>query len=338
MNRKMCIFDLDGTLNLKDQRLSIEILKLSKMGVNFIVSTGRSNNYVLDTFKKNRILPPRYIIADNGGSVYDTRKKSFLRKTQLPISKRKAVVSEFLRLGGKAEDIRFSDGINLYVAEDSNVKRYYANDSVIYCKKEDIVNRVLNDDSDVIKITLAGSLDQMKRLQAYIKDNKIKCFTDIGSTSFPVKSRGNFRLDVTDGQMSKGQGVRFLVERLGIDKFLCVGNGLNDFSMFKYAIDTGNKVLIVKNYESGKLQKESEDLIRLTENYARECGRGKSNLIFVRYPVNGRVGSMEEKEYSRQKNKEHIKGVRRLNKVLVKKRGPIHVKAVVRKDKRGQER
>lgn len=334
-NKKMCIFDLDGTLNLKDRRLSVEILKLARMGVDFIVSTGRSNSYVTSTFRKNRILPPRYIIADNGGSIYDTRKRKFLRKTLLPSDKRKAVISEFLRLGGNLEDIRFSDGNTLYVADDEHVRKYYANDSVMYCRKKDIVNEVLRDDTDVIKITLSGKRELIGKLEEHIKEQGIECFTDAGATKFPEKSRGNIRLDITDSQMSKGEGVRFLVENLGINRFLCVGNGMNDFSMFKYAIDTDNKVLVVRNFERGKLQKESEELIRRTQEYAGAKGKGQ-NLILVSYPVNGLVGSMEEKEYNRKLSKEFIHRVKRTDDTH-RLKAKVFIKPKPRRDRNGRE-
>lgn len=336
MYKKMCIFDLDGTLNLTDRRLSVEILKLSKMGVDFIVSTGRSNSYVVSTFRKNRILPPRYIIADNGGSIYDTRKRKYLRKTLLSTQKRKAVISEFLRLGGSLEDIRFSDGNNLFVAEDEHVRKYYANDSAIYCRKKDIVDEVLREDTDVIKITLSGKKELIGKLQEYIKEQGIECFTDAGVTAFPERKRKNVRLDITDSQMSKGEGVKFLVENLGINKFLCVGNGMNDLSMFKYAIDTGNKVLIVKNFEGGKLQKESEELIRKTEEYAKAHG-GSKDLVYVSYPVNGLVGSMEAREYSRELSKAFVKKVRKKPDTLPKLKTKVVLRQRTRRDRNGRE-
>ena len=115
MNKKMYMFDLDGTLNLKDARLSAEILKLSRMGVIFVVSTGRSNDYVIKTCRKNNIIPPKYIIADNGGTIYDVYRRIYIRKVPLPAEKRKEILEQFLRLGGKIEDIRYSDGKNLFV-------------------------------------------------------------------------------------------------------------------------------------------------------------------------------------------------------------------------------
>ena len=338
MYKKMCIFDLDGTLNLRDHRLSVEIIKLSKMGVDFIVSTGRSNSYVINTFKNNGIIPPRNIIADNGGSIYDTRKKEFLRKTLLSTDKRKALINEFFRLGGKAEDIRFSDGNTLYVADDDLVKKYYANDSVIYYPSGDLVNELLSKDVDVIKITLAARRGLLRDLVRFARENRIPCFTDAGKTAFPIKERENYRLDITDSEMSKGEGVKFLVEHLGIRRFVCVGNGLNDFSMFKYAMDTGNKVLVVSNYENGTMSKESEELIEKTGEYARQTGKSDC-LIFTTYPANGQVGLMEEQEHNREIERarisqlRHIKDRKRPN-VDTKKGSIVLVKANRRREER----
>ena len=59
MNKSICIYDLDGTLDLTDTKLSAEIVKLSRMGVSFVTATGRTNSYVIDTCKKHNIIPPK---------------------------------------------------------------------------------------------------------------------------------------------------------------------------------------------------------------------------------------------------------------------------------------
>ena len=297
MNRAMCIFDLDGTLNLTDARLSAEILKLSRMGVIFVVSTGRSIDYVLRTCIKNNIIPPKYIIADNGGIIYDVTKKDYLKRTILPSDKRRIAIDEFLNNGGKVIYIRYSDGNNTHVVDDENVRTYYANETVIYHSKEDIIGQLLMEDIGVTKITLAGDMETMKKFDEAMKQDGVECFLHGGSTSFP-KEEGNYRIDITNGETSKGEGVRFLENHLGIHKFICIGNGHNDFSMLSYAIDTGNQAVVVTNFKNGKMVKDSEELLKRVREYAEEKGRNGS-LIVATYPVNGLIGLLKKKEYDR---------------------------------------
>lgn len=95
--KSMCILDLDGTLDLTDPRLSVELINLSKNGMDFVPATGRTNNYVKQTCRQNNIIPPRYIIADNGGTIFDNREGRYLRKTKLNRDARKRILEEYIR-------------------------------------------------------------------------------------------------------------------------------------------------------------------------------------------------------------------------------------------------
>ena len=41
---KMCIFDLDGTMDLTDSKITAKLLRMSKSGTMFVTATGRTNN------------------------------------------------------------------------------------------------------------------------------------------------------------------------------------------------------------------------------------------------------------------------------------------------------
>jgi len=254
MNKSICVYDLDGTLDLTDTKLSAEIVKLSRMGVSFVTATGRTNSYVIDTCKKHNIIPPKFIIGDNGGSIYDTAQKKYIKRTSLATNKRKVLLEEFLRHGGEIEDVRYTDGEFVYAAENEMVRKYYAKEkSIAYKTNEEIIEEIFAENTDMIKITLAGNEDLMRKIIMFIKENGIKCWTDIGATKFPKKSIENFRLDITDGETSKGEAVEFLANYIGIDSFTCIGNGPNDFSMFKYALDSNMPVIVVRDMEDRKI-------------------------------------------------------------------------------------
>ena len=153
---RMCIFDLDGTLDLTDAKLSAEIYKLSKMGVAFVAATGRTNEYVKETCKKHNIIPPRYIIADNGGSIYDNIKQEYIKRTSLPTDTRTKLIEEYLRLGGNLENVRYTNGENVYAVENAHVRKYYELESIIeYKSEEELYRAILEGKEDITKITLA---------------------------------------------------------------------------------------------------------------------------------------------------------------------------------------
>lgn len=119
----MYVFDLDGTLNLKDPKLSMQIYKMMGLGMEFVPATGRTNSYVTEVFKKYHIIPPKFIIADNGGTIYDNRENKYLEKTKLRVDKRETILLEYLRLGGRIKDIRYTDGERVYVVEGRENKK-----------------------------------------------------------------------------------------------------------------------------------------------------------------------------------------------------------------------
>ena len=313
MNKSMCVFDLDGTLDLTDTKLSAEILKLSKMGVSFVTATGRTNSYVIDTCRKNNIIPPRFIIGDNGGSIYDTIQKKYIKRTSLPINKRKILLEEFLRLGGAIEDVRYTDGEYVYASDNEVIRRYYAREeSIAYKTNKELLEEILGDDTDITKVTLAGNEKLMKKIIQFIEENGIKCWTDIGATKFPKRTRRNFRLDITDGETSKGEALEFLTKHMEIDSFTCIGNGPNDLSMFKYALDSDMSVVVVKDTEDGELTKESEELINEVKDYANMLGR-TDNVMVASFPANGLIGSIEEKRSFTQRRREFVDNIKLKN-------------------------
>ena len=306
----MFIFDLDGTLDLTDRQLSVEIHRMAKMGVSFVTATGRTNSYVKETCKKYDIIPPRFIIADNGGTIYDNLNQEYVKRTTLQADTRTRILEEYIRLGGIKTDIRYTDGDYVYASETAEVRKYYEKEKSIQHKGADeLVEAIFNSESDITKVTLAGNKKLMKDIIKFINENDIKCWTDIGTTAFPQKSRKNYRLDITDGQSSKGEAVEFLTQYTGIRDFTCIGNGPNDFSMFKYALDSGMPIIVVKNSEEGKITKESELIIEKVEEYARSIGR-EDKVTVAAFPINRYIRKMEESKTAKQRRKSFVEGLR----------------------------
>lgn len=314
--KTICAFDLDGTLDLKDKNLSAQIIRMARQGVEFVPTTGRTNNYVRATCKKYNIIPPKFIIADNGGTVFDNRNGRYLKKIELKGEKRKSIIEEYIKIGGRLEDIRYTDGERVYVVEDKNVRKYYEKEDIIdYRSGEDIIEAIMNKSTDITKIALAGNRDQMNQIVEFIKNNDINCWTDIGTTKFPIKERKNYRLDIMDGECSKGEAIRFLRDYTGINNFTCIGNGLNDFSMFKFALDCGMPVIVVQNFENRELSKESKAITERVMDYAKEKGVQK-NVTVASFPINNHFSKIVGST-AKQRRKDFARGIEVKPKIVI---------------------
>jgi len=313
--------------------LSSEILKLSRNGVEFVVATGRVNSYVMNTCRQNNVIPPKFIIGDNGGTIYDTRQRIYLKRTTIPVQVRRAILEEYLNRGGRLEDIRYTDGSFVYVAEDTAVRKYYIKDSVVkYMANDNLFEEIMTEDADITKITLAGKKELMKHISRFMLESGIKCWGDIGSTKFPADFRSYYRLDIMDGETCKGEAARFLVNHINAERFMCVGNGPNDFSMFKYALDSGMPVVVVRNFEDGKVSKESEKLVAKVYEYANTIGM-IDKVTVTNFPINGYVGKRVEKNEARKRRDGFVKGLRVSQAEL--EDANIGIKKEIRKQDRG---
>lgn len=296
---KMCIFDLDGTMDLTDSKITAKLLRMSKNGTMFVTATGRTNNYVKETCRKYSIMPPRFIIADNGGTIYDNVEKRYIMKTTLSVETRRKILGEYLRLGGDLSNLRYTNGDSVFASEAEEVKRYYEQEIIIEYKDIGELERaLLGEESDITKITLAGSKKIMQGVIKFIETEGIKTWTDIGATKFPRRARKNYRLDITDGETSKGKAVEFLSNYLGIDNFTCIGNGPNDFSMFKYALDRGKLVVVVRE----KGDAESKELVEQVEEYAAKIGQVEKVTI-VGFPINGYIDRLDEGKNAKERRR-----------------------------------
>ena len=331
----MCIFDLDGTLDLTDSKLSAEIIRMLNSGIVFVAATGRTNSYVKEVCKKHNIIPPRFIVGDNGGTVYDTANRTYIKRTMLSHDIRVKMISEYIRLGGKLEDVRYTDGENVYVAGTTDTKVYYENDDTIeYMQDQELLEAMIRKDSDITKITLAGNRKTMKKMVEFAEDNGIKCWTDIGSTKFPIRAKKYYRLDITAGESSKGEAVEFLSSYTGISNFNCIGNGPNDFSMFKFALDSGMPVIVVQNREHGEITEESEELVRKVNSYATKIGM-LDKVSVEKYPINKSMWKIENGDTAEERRRAFARKLNAKQSVLIPKNLEIKNQVVRRTQHRG---
>ena len=251
--------DKDGTLNLEDKNLdNIFKLILSMNGI-VIPITGRTVGDILESLKSHKLKIPEILVGDNGANIYSTSQGKFLIKKSLDIQKVKDILSKFISIGGLEDNVRLTDGNMIYAIENPNVKKYYKKNKTVQYYKN--TNDILDDISEVTKVTLAGNNEQMQIMADYAEG--IDFWSDLGATAFPSKAQKNYRLDIAYRNINKGEAVRLIASTLKPPYgYMCIGNGENDISMFKQAINDKMIAGIMEDSPE-ELKKEMHDYSKL---------------------------------------------------------------------------
>lgn len=83
-------------------------------------------------------------------------------------------------------------------------------------------------------------------MATYVED--LNFWSDMGATKFPKASYQHYRLDIADRNISKGNAVKLINSILKPPfGYMCIGNGENDISMFKQAIDDSMLIGIMED-------------------------------------------------------------------------------------------
>lgn len=260
--------DKDGTTNLEDKNLNNIFHLVSTMGGMVIFVTGRTISDIESELRDKKIVLPEILVGDNGAVICYTKTNEFIRQKEIEQQKISDMVEYFLKNGGEKDKIRFANGRELFVSNSKKVKSYYRKSKeVTFC--EDICETIKNTEN-ITKLVLVGSKEKMEEFSDFAE--KIDCWTEMDVTRFPKKEEQNYRLDIAQKNISKGDSVKFLVDRLKPEYgYICVGNGFNDVSMFKVAIEDNMRVAIMANSPDGLLEE--------MQQYARERKRGKVEKV-----------------------------------------------------------
>lgn len=192
------VTDKDGTLLLDSSlREILQNFNEKNLGVNVyvIANSGRTVQDMINCLEQENIPTSyfNYIIGDNGGMCLDVRNNKQLYKHVMDSGVVLKVINKFIDMGGKSEDIRLSDGKNIFAYSSEDVKKYYKDRKDIVFT-EDISDL---DGIDITKLTLTGSHEQINAINKYIRENIKGYKTHIGKTFFPSKERNNYRVDFT---------------------------------------------------------------------------------------------------------------------------------------------
>ncbi len=233
MEKKILFLDLDGTL-LNDakeitdgNRRALEAALAQ--GHRVVVATGRP---LISAMEQNKRLgltwPGCYIIAYNGGAVYDVYNGEVIFRKTLP---RASAL--------KAIDLANRHGIHIQTYDDTHVlvephcdkeeiRQYCGVIGMEYRVVEDHHKTLTWDPPKALAISLRGQ-SAMEALQAEMRQTlgqELDCF-------FSSK----FYMEIVPKDMNKGNAVRSLCKQLGIDiaQSIAIGDEANDISMIQAA-------------------------------------------------------------------------------------------------------
>lgn len=260
--------DKDGTLNLEDKHLNNILNLIITMGGMVIPITGRTVGDIEESIRKQNINVPEILVGDNGANIYSTKNNTFLIKRKLEHEKVMQIVDEYVKNCGNKNYIRYTDGNNIFASKEKDVREYYRKSKATRFYED--IYRQMKQTEDITKITLTGSKEQMMKSAEFAK--KLDFWTDMDKTEFPKREYGNYRLDISQKNINKGEAIKAIVSQLKPRYgYICIGNGYNDISMFETAIDDGMIVAIMAN--------SSSELIEEVLQYSKSKKRGRIMLI-----------------------------------------------------------
>lgn len=259
-NLKMIFLDIDGTLyNTKKQvtEYTKTILNEAKnRGINVVLCSGRSNSSVCEISKN--INASKYVIACNGGFVYDYEKD----------------IDIFENVMGKGSlykiwDICEKENVEL-VLESKELR--FGNKQV--CKREPEEHIEINSIEDIsdkkIMQMVIDNVEMNKKneiMELLLNDKEISL------PNYGVSRLGNFWFDVNSKNIDKGIGIRHLINNIGIHKEETIGfgDGVNDWAMFRecgIGVAMGNAGEKLKNIaDYTTLTNDEDGVARFVEKY-----------------------------------------------------------------------
>ena len=232
MNMEWCVCDLDGTLLNSHSRLSQETIdavgELRQVGVGVVLATGRPDLFVKDIAYKLGVTKP--IISCNGGMVRNIWTGEVLFNKTIDQAAATNIVEYCLDnrydlLAYTPDQIYFSNGserVNVFHRYNHQVQEEFRVPLTEISAVSDLPL------SQVIKFLVsnvdAGAVVEFEQVQ-----NQCGCLSMVPSM------RGV--LDIMADGISKGEALRFLGQKLGMDmaKTVVFGDNYNDISMLRLA-------------------------------------------------------------------------------------------------------
>ena len=231
MNKKAIFFDIDGTIYSYDKGVIEDtkeaIRELRNNGHLVFLCTGRTYPMVTDDI---RDIGFDGVIA--GGGTYISYNNEILFKNDISEEKTHEVI-EYMRRNGV---MPIPEGHEyLYFETEDKIKSVYRKAYDVYISS--IPERIrLIDDGDICAAKVSGAFD---------KDNNIQAIIEGLKDDFRYVIHNEKLLELIPKNYSKAEGIKFLIDRLGIlwEDTYAYGDSFNDLEMLqfvKYGVAMGN--------------------------------------------------------------------------------------------------
>jgi Cof subfamily protein (haloacid dehalogenase superfamily) len=245
---KLVATDLDGTFLRDDKSISSENLEalhaLGRKGIQRVIATGRNLHKTLEVISSD--VPFDYIVFSSGAGVYDCKNDVILHHRNLEQASVQQIAGYLVSL-----DLNF----HLFKAVPENYKCWFHRGSIPCSEFESYLeyhkkysepfpaDGSIKSDACQFLVVFPGNLDKFLHLKKEIEERfqEIK----IVRASSPLQS-GYIWMEIFHETVSKGNGVKFICDTLGIehDFTIGIGNDYNDidlleFTRFSYLVENG---------------------------------------------------------------------------------------------------
>lgn len=242
---KLVVSDLDGTLLNDNKEIDSKILDVIKSlyekGILFTIATGR--NYSLSKKIINVLGINIPYVCDNGGSIYQNN--NCIKANKLTFND--VINISFILDKYKVPYVVY--GFNyLYSPKTSKKLRMFL-DNIGDIKRVTLIDELCNE--TIVKITLdTESVDNVLEIKKEVEEN-------FKSINFNKSEDALYT--ITDINSTKGNGLEFVVNELGItlNNVLAIGDNFNDYYMFEKAgirvsiKNSKKELLAISDYVAG---------------------------------------------------------------------------------------
>jgi len=236
--RRLYVSDIDGTLLNSEGQLSTETKSVVQAfiasGGAFTLCTGRPTGTALAIAHELGIQLP--ILTYNGAMGYSMQQGRYIHHALLPpVSAVKLIVLVTSRAIVCVLYVLDSAGNTVLLHDNPKrpVMSRFVKDHLVY---EHLLERIdgnlsLQADDSLIQLIAINSKASLTKLKQAVLDNfelkvfLVECFRD----------PGEWFLEVTSMQSTKGKGVQWLRDHLGASEVICFGDLSNDIPMFEVA-------------------------------------------------------------------------------------------------------
>lgn len=234
--QELLVFDLDGTLLNKDERLSTVTRKalseLDRLGVNWTVATGRMPQGAREALPDIHFKHPQ--VYKNGILMWDLNEDKVIDKIPMDPEETLEVCRRLHKHGINPwlNTIDHENNIGAIITGISSPREqewadYLAHEGITVQRKDDysdIKEQVLN----IFAATSNAAVMNMAEELADIPGVAVFAGHDMYSTN-------NYWMDIHHASGTKGDAAKLIQQQIGAKKMICFGDEDNDLSMFRLA-------------------------------------------------------------------------------------------------------